>query len=288
MLSVLVALALIPLPGASVVLHERPADPVRLTAYGLGTQHAYLRGPAAFVRQRGASEVVVSPDGRRAAAVPAAYRGGHDTLVVTDRATGRSRRIRTVARPLMASYASWSRDGKKVLLTLEKKVSGKWRSIGYVTVDVAAGTSHTTVVAGADPAATFWWTPDGAVIAQRRGDAVVHRAGAKPKVLKGVGTLTGPDLFSPSGKRMTTWCPSRLAEHVCLVNPATGAIVSRSKLRPEAVVGWWNDSSLIAVVPYRNNYRLVVAGTSGSVERVLAEIPARTWRAELWLSFTRK
>ncbi|MFD1938130.1 hypothetical protein ACFSKW_42310 [Nonomuraea mangrovi] len=287
MLTVLVALALIPLPGTSVVLQEKPGDPVRLTAYGLGTRQAYLRGASTFVRQRGAAEVVVSPDGRMAAAVPAAYRGGRDALVVTDRATGRVKRIPTVARPLLASYASWSRDGKKVLLTMERKTSGKWVTSGYVTVDVAAGTAHPTTVAGVDPAATFWWTPDGGVISQHKGDAIVYKEGRRPRILQGVGTLTGPDLFSPSGGRMTTWCPSKFAEHVCL-DPATGKIVSRSGLRPETVVGWWNDSRLIAVVPHRKAYRLVVADTSGTVRRVLAAIPSGTWQAELWLSFTRK
>lgn len=288
MLTVLVALALIPLPGTSVTLHEQPGDPVRLTAYGLGTEQAYLRGASTFVSRRDAAEVVVSPDGRMAAAVTAAYRGGHDALVVTDRATGRAKRIPTVAGPLMASYASWSRDSKKVLLTLERKTSGKWRTSGYVTVDVAAGTARTTTVAGADPAATFWWTPDGGVIAQHKGGAIVHKEGRRPRILQGVGTPTGPDLFSPSGRRMTTWCPSRFAEHVCLVDPATGKIVSRSKLRPETVVGWWNDSRLIAVVPHRKAYRLVVADTAGTVRRVLAAIPSGTWQAELWLSFTRR
>ncbi|MGW4468851.1 TolB family protein [Nonomuraea sp. NPDC004354] len=288
MLSVLVALALIPLPGTSVVLQEKPGDPVRLTAYGLGTRQAYLRGATAFARQRGAAEVVVSPDGRFAAAVPAAYTGGRDALVVTDRTTGRVKRIPTVARPLMASYASWSRDGTKVLLTLERKTAGKWRTGGYVTVDVAAGTARTTVVADADPAATYWWTPDGGVIAQQGGGAIVLRAGRRPRLLPGVGTPAGPDLFSPSGRRMVTWCPARYAEHVCLADPATGRIVTRSRLKPETVVGWWNESRLIAVVPHQKGYRLVVADTAGRVRRVLAVIPSGTWQAELWLSFTRK
>ncbi|WP_156325371.1 hypothetical protein [Nonomuraea sp. SBT364] len=278
------------LPGANVKYHEQSGDPVRLTAYGLGTTGAYLRTGDRFARQRGLSEAALSPDGRTVAGVPRAYRSGHDALLLTDRATGTTRRIRTVKKPLTASYVSWTRDSRRVALTVERKTGGRWRAAGFTVVDVKAGTARTVTVAGMGAAAGFWWTPGGNLIATYGTGLRVYSAadGKVLRTLTGVGPPTGPeDSFSPSGRRMALWCPARFAGQICLADTATGRIAGRIAVEPEALFGWWDESHVIAVMAHRGAYRLAVVGLDGKVGRVLAAVPYRTWAAGLWLSFTR-
>jgi hypothetical protein len=281
----------LPLPGTGgVKYHEKVGDPIQLTAYGLGTKRTYLRKGTAFAREKSLSEVSVAPGGRLSAGVPRGYRSGYDVLVVTDRTTGASTRIRTVKKPLTASYASWSRDGTKVALTVEQKVSGKWRVLGFTVVDVAAKTARTVRVPGLSADAGFWWSPDGNLVARHGTGLRLHRPsdGAIVRTLAGVGLPTGPeDAFSPSGKRLATWCPSRFTEQLCLVDPITGKIAQRVNVRPEALFGWWDESHVVAVMAHRGAYRLSVVDLKGKVTRVLASVPARTWAAGLWVSFTR-
>ena len=277
------------LPGTNgMTYREQKGDPVRLAAYGLGTKRTYLRTPAgnAFTWEKSLSEVSVAPGGSLTAGVPAAYRSGYDALVVTDRATGRTTTIRTVKRPLTASYASWSRDGKRVALTVEQKVRGAWQVLGFTVVDVAARQARTVRISGLSPKAGFWWSPDGNLVARHGTGLRVYRPsdGAVLRTYAGAGLPTGPeDAYSPSGRRLATWCPARFTEPICLVDAATGTIARRVPARPEAVFGWWDESHLIAVMTQGNTRRLAVIDFSGKVTRV----PAATWDSDLWLSFTR-
>ncbi|MFI7700695.1 hypothetical protein [Nonomuraea sp. NPDC049480] len=288
-----VAQADLALPGTGGVKYrEQTGDPVQLTAYGLGTRRAYLRAAKgdAFTWEKSLSEVSVAPGGRLASGVPSAYRSGYDALVVTDRTTGTSTRIRTVRKPLTASYASWSRDGTKVALTVERKVGGKWQVAGFTVVDVAAKKARTVRISGLSPEAGFWWSPDGNLVSRHGTGLRLYRSsdGAVVRTLAGVGLPTGPeDAFSPSGRRLATWCPSRFEEQLCLVDPIAGRIAQRVNVRPEALFGWWDESHVIAVMAHRGAYRLSVVDLKGKVTRVLASVPARTWAAELWLAFTR-
>ncbi|MEV4395927.1 hypothetical protein [Nonomuraea sp. NPDC049607] len=281
------------LPGTGGMKYqEKSGDPVRLSAYGLGTAGTYLRAATgdAFTRQKSLSEVSVSPDGRLTAGVPSSYRAGFDSVVVTDRTTGKTATIRTVRKPMTASYASWSRDGRKVALTVEQKVSGTWRVLGFTVVDVRAGTASTVRVAGLARRAGFWWSPDGNLVSMYGTGLRVYRPadGTVLRTYADVGLPTGPeDSYAPSGKRLTTWCPSRFKEQVCLVDLATGTIAQRVAVKPEALFGWWDDSHLIAVTKAGNGRRLSVLDLTGRTTRVLADVPAATWAAELWVSFAR-
>ncbi|MFI9590559.1 hypothetical protein [Nonomuraea sp. NPDC052265] len=281
------------LPGTGGMKYqEKSGDPVRLSAYGLGTGNTYLRSATgdAFTRQKGLSEVSVSPDGRLTAGVPSSYRAGHDSVIVTDRATGKTARIRTVKKPMTASYASWSRDGRKVALTVEQKVGGTWQVLGFTVVDVRAGTASTVRVAGLARRAGFWWSPDGNLVSMYGTGLRVYRPtdGTVLRTYADVGLPTGPeDSYAPSGKRLTTWCPSRFKEQVCLVDLATGTIAQRVAVKPEALFGWWDDTHLIAVTTAGTGRRLSVLDLTGRTTRVLADVPAATWAAELWVSFAR-
>ncbi|MEU7748745.1 hypothetical protein [Nonomuraea sp. NPDC049158] len=283
----------LPLPGVSVKYQEKVGDPVRLSSYGLGTKSTYLRAKTGntFINQPTLSEAAVSPDAATVAGVPKSYRAGYDSLLLTDRASGQTRRVRTVKKPLAASYISWSRDGKRVALTVEQKVGGKWRTVGFTVVDVVAGTARTVRPAGLDGSADFWWSPGGDLVA-RFGDGLrTYRAsdGAALRTFAGIGLPTGPeDAFSPSGSRLTTWCPTRFKEQLCLVNPATGKIASRVAVSPEMLWGWWDESHVIAVTVHQGAYRLSVIDLTGKVTRVLAGIPSQTWKARFWMTFNRR
>ncbi|WP_336210290.1 TolB family protein [Nonomuraea sp. LPB2021202275-12-8] len=286
------ARAELPLPGTTVKYDERAGDPVRLSAFGLGNTSAYVRARAgdAFARQQGMSEAAVSPGGATVAAVPKSYRSGYDSVLLTDRAGGQTRRVRTVRKPLTASYVSWSRDGTRLALTVEQKVGGRWQAVGFTVVDVAAATARTVRVSGLSRGAGFWWTPDGNLVATYGTGLRLYRVadGMVLRTFAGVGLPTGPeDSFSPSGKRMAMWCPPRFTEQLCVADTGTGKIVQRVAVRPEALFGWWDDSHVIAVMAHQGAYRLAVLDLNGKVTRVLAAIPARTWAQELWLSFTR-
>lgn len=298
-LAVALMLAAAPLPaGADLPLsgtngmkyREKAGDPVRLSAYGLGAKRVYLRTGATFARQKTLSEVSVAPGGRLTAGVPAAYRSGHDTLVLTDRTTGATAAVRTVKKPLTASHISWTRDSRRVALTVEHKVSGRWRVLGFTVVDVAAKTARTVKVSGLSAEAAFWWSPDGNLVSRHGTGLRVYRPadGAVLRTYAGTGLPTGPEeSFSPSGRRLATWCPPRIKQHLCLVDPATGKIVRRVDARPEALFGWWDESHVIAVMAHRGAYRVSVLDLNGKVTRVLTGLPARTWAAELWLSFSK-
>ncbi|WP_433510306.1 hypothetical protein ACQP2T_41440 [Nonomuraea sp. CA-143628] len=281
----------LPLPGVSVKYQEKVGDPVRLSSYGLGTKSTYLRAKTGntFAEQPTLSEAAVSPDAATVAGVPKSYRAGYDSLILTDRASGKGRRVRTVKKPLAASYISWSRDSKRVALTVEQKVGGKWRTVGFTVVDVVTGTARTVRPAGIDGAAAFSWNPGGNLVARYGGGLRTYRAGdgATLRTFVGVGVPTGPeDAYSPSGSRLTMWCPARFTEQLCLLNPATG-VTRRLPIGQMTLFGWWDESHVIAVMTDQSTHRLSVVDLTGKVTRVLAEIPSRTWNARLWVAFTR-
>ncbi|GAA3171382.1 hypothetical protein GCM10010486_43380 [Nonomuraea roseoviolacea subsp. carminata] len=282
----------LPLPGVGVTYQQASRDPARLSTYGLGTKATYVRARTgdAFTVRAGVSEAAVSPDGRTLAAVPTTYRASKDALLLGDRTTGALRRVPTVAKPLAASSVAWSRDGRRVVLTVERKTGGSWRAAGFTVVDAAAGTARTVMVAGLDTRAAFTWTPAGELIA-RYGDGLrAYRAadGAVLSTHTALGRPAGPeDPYSPSGRRLALWCPPRSAERLCVADPATGRITRRVAVRPAALFGWWDEDHVIAVMPQNGAYRLTVVGLDGRVTRALAVIPARTWTAELWLTFNR-
>lgn len=289
--AILAVVLSVPLPGTGVRLAEKTGDPVRLSAYGLGAKQVYLRGTQGFVQQKALSEVAVSPDQTKAAGVPTAYKDGRDGLVLIDRATGKSVRVPTVKMPLTASYVSWSRDGSKVALTVERKTAGKWRSVGYTVVDVAKRTAITVTPAGLDARATVWWSPDGTLVSRYKTGVRFYRAadGKTVKTYLKTGLPTGPeDPFSPSGKRLATWCPARYTEHVCLADPATGAIAQRVAVRPAALFGWWDETHLIAALPKGTAYQLAVVDLAGKTTRVLGGVPAKAWKAGFWVNFARQ
>ncbi|MBG0829195.1 hypothetical protein HS041_15605 [Planomonospora sp. ID67723] len=277
------------LPGTSTTVREDSADRVRVTSYTVG-KAVYLRRGTGFVRRSSDTEITVAPKGTTALAVPSSYTGGYDSVTLLDVATGRGTRIRTVRKPLLAGFARWSRDGGKAVLTVRKKTATGWAATGFVLVDAAAKSARVVAVPGVDPAARFRWSPDGAdlVAGHRGGTRFYGQDGRVRRTLARTGTPAGgDDAFSPSGRRMTTWCPAAYAEHVCVWDRATGRLAARVNIRPAGLWGWWDDKHLIAVVARGGSYRAVVSDLRGGIVRVLAGIPSADWRNKLYLGYTR-
>ncbi|SDG20760.1 hypothetical protein SAMN05421505_102255 [Sinosporangium album] len=286
----------ISLPGTGVTLFENSADRLHVTSYNLSRNRTYLRDRSrdSFARKANYSEYTVSPGGGRAAGVSTSYTSaGFDTLVLLERGTGKSMMINTVRKPLTASYAFWSRDGSKIALTAERKSGGKWRTVGYAVVDVAARVSRYIPVPDVDPAGTFRWAADSTHLIVEHKDGVrFHRAG-DGRVVRHIAKVGPPaggeEALSPSGRLLTTWCPIRYAEKVCVIDRATGQIKNRVPTKAESLWGWWDESHVIAVVPKDGGYQAVVGDLRGRTVRVLAEISSSAYRTDkVYLSFTRK
>lgn len=278
------------LPDTGVTVRESPADPLTVTSYTLGNL-AYLRRGEAFAKQKGYQEITVAPGGAKALAVPTAYASGHDSVLLADLVTEKAVKIQTVQKPFVAHFAHWSRDGRKVALTVQRKAAGGWETTGFVVVDVAAKTARTVNVSGVDKTARFRWTPDNAqLVAAHQGgvrfygqDGTVRRTLAKTGAPAG-----GEDVFSPSGKGLMTWCPASYAEDVCVWDRSSGKLAVKVKgVKPKALLGWWDERSFVAVLPGSGVYKVVVIDVKGKGLRVLADVSARDWDKKIYLSYTR-
>ncbi|MEU9830201.1 hypothetical protein AB0D67_01555 [Streptosporangium sp. NPDC048047] len=277
------------LTGTGVTVHEKAADPVKVTSYTLGNV-AYLRRDGRFAKQTGYQEITVAPKGRRAVAVPTTYVNDHDSVLLADLTANTGSKVQTVARPLIAKFAHWSRDGAKAVLTVQRKNGTSWDTVGFAVVDAAAKTARAVTVQGADRAARFRWGPGGTevVTGHQGGTRFYGLDGGLRRTFAGTGAPAGgEDAFSPSGKDFLTWCPLTYTEPVCVRDRATGRLSARVNIRAQALLGWWDDRHLIAVVPSGGAYRAVVADLTGRSTRVLADIPAADWKAKVYLSYTR-
>ncbi|WP_344866068.1 hypothetical protein [Planomonospora alba] len=278
------------LPGTSATVREDTADPARVTAYSLKGA-VYLRRGGAFVKRPGDAEITVAPKGARALAVPASYDAGHDSVVLLDVATGRGTRIRTVRKPLVANSARWSRTADKAVLTVRRKAGTRWETTGFVIVDATARTARQVSPQGLDGSAVFHWSPDGTeVVAGYRGGTRFYGLdGSIRRTLAGTGVpIGGEDAFSPSGRRLATWCPAARTEHVCVWERATGRPAARLAVRPESMWGWWDERRLVAVLASGGAHRAVLVDLKGTPVRTLAAFSAADWEKKIYLSYTRK
>ncbi|MFI6511536.1 hypothetical protein ACIBCT_28335 [Streptosporangium sp. NPDC050855] len=279
------------LPGTRVTLREQATDPLRVTSYSSGTK-TYLRRGDGFTRQGAYQEVTVAPKGGKAIAVPTSYRNGHDSVVLLDLATSKATTIRTVRKPLVAHYAHWSRDGRKAVLTVQRKSGSAWVTSGFVIVDASARTAKPAIVAQVDGSARFRWSSDGSdVMAEYRGGTRFYgQDGAVRRTLVKTGRPAGgEDAFTPSGRGLMTWCPSTYTEHVCVWDRASGRLAAKVPgIRPKALWGWWDEKHFIAVIPSGGHYQVVLSTLKGRTTRVLAAFAAGDWDARIYLGYTRR
>lgn len=280
------------LPGTGVTLHERSGDRAWVSAFSVDRKNgSYARSGNRFIRKPGYWEFTVAPKGHRALGVPTNYVKGHDSVDIVNLASGKKVSITTVKAPFIAEYGLWSRDGRAVLLTVKKKVKKKWVPTGFVTVDVEAGRAHGVDLADLDKDTVFQWAPDGSVVADKGDDVVFYDTdGNQTSTFGGVGwTVGGEDVFSPSGKRLATWCPEKVSADICLWDAGSGDKVRQIYFAAEQVWGWWDDTHLIAVRKKGGGFQSVLIDLKGKVTRVLADISATAWKKDrVYLSYTHR
>ncbi|MET7336783.1 WD40 repeat domain-containing protein [Nonomuraea sp. NPDC005650] len=282
-------------PEVGVVLHERDGDPWRVTAVSkeVSPSHraAYLRSAdgISFRKKKGYDELVPAPKGGRVAGVPYSSPGAFDSVVVFDD-KGKAKRIRTVRKPLSTAYPAWTRDGRKLVLSIRKDGI---TTVGFVIVDPVTGTSKAVTVRGIDQDAAFQWTPDGRYLAANAWDQewnvrVIRPDGRTHRTLRKVGIMHGADAFSPSGKRLLTLCLSMEASNFCVWDFTSGKLVKRvNDESREWTIGWWDDRHLATVVRDEGeDARAVVTDLNGDITRVLATFSAKAGRGWVDLVYT--
>ncbi|WP_219535317.1 serine/threonine-protein kinase [Nonomuraea guangzhouensis] len=277
------------LPGGAITLFEQPSDPVTLTAYEVDDQkndddvdyaRQSLRGT--FDKYPGNVESLVSPNGRYLAGRPYGYTSdGYDSILLTDRPAGSSFRIKTVRKPLDAALRSWSKDGSKILLNVNKKIKNDWVTVGFAIIDVPEGKVKVIDVAddsirGSD----FGWDGDeeGVVIVYGKDEGLrfFDASGRPTRDLPGVGPLASGtrDIFSPSGKTFVTDCPGGGNGDHCLWDAATGRQVRRFSSDCDKVLGWYDESRLYCWEQDNAvNDEVRVMGFDGKLTRRLLEVP---------------
>ncbi|MEV0826361.1 TolB family protein [Nonomuraea rubra] len=282
-------------PDAGVVLHERDGDPWRVTAFSkeVSASHraTYLRSAdgISFTKKKGYDELVPAPKGGKVAGVPYSSPGVFDSVVIFDD-KGKAERIRTVRKPLSTAYPAWTRDGRKLVLSIQKDGI---TTVGFVIVDPVTGTSKAVTVRGVEEHAVFQWTPDGRYLTAGFWDQewdvrVIRQDGRTHRTLRNVGIMHGADSFSPSGKHLLTLCLSMEASNFCVWDFKSGKLIKRVNDESRAwTIGWWDDQHLATVVrDDDDDHRAVVTDLNGDITRVLATFSAKANRERVDLVYT--
>ncbi|MEV6036263.1 WD40 repeat domain-containing protein [Nonomuraea sp. NPDC052116] len=266
-------------PEADVILHEQDGDPWRVTAFSKAVSEsrsaAYLRSPdgISFVEKKGYSQLEPAPKGGRVAAIPYSSPGAYNSVVIFDSA-GKAKRIRTVRKPLKATVPEWTRDGRKLVLSIQKNGIN---TTGFVIIDAVTGTSKAVAVRNIDPASSFQWTPDGKYLAvgiweSDVGVRVYRQDGRTLRTLHKIGWMQGSDAFSPSGKQLLTLCYATTGSHYCLWDFKTGKLVKRvTYTGMQLTIGWWDDQHLFYEGSHSEGSQgAVVIDLNGKITRVAA------------------
>ncbi|MFI0417555.1 hypothetical protein [Spongiactinospora sp. 9N601] len=283
----------IELPATGVTLHERPDDRLRVTSYEL-YHGVYLRGKGSdvFTKRTQYYGLTVSPRGDRIAGLSEEYAAdGRDEVVLLDRGTWAEKRVKTVRGPWITDWLRWSPDGRYLVGTERKKLTDtKWAVSGFSIVDPKKLTYRQAKVTDPNPEAYFEWTPGArSVISWQDGEIKEYWLdGRLRRSLKVGNTPNGEYAFSPSGRRLLTWCPYEDDPEVCVVRWPEGKITKKVNFPAESLLGWWDERHFIAVAGKGRDFQVVVAGLDGKPVRVLADLDEKAWKiASVYLLYTR-
>ncbi|MET7329861.1 serine/threonine-protein kinase [Nonomuraea sp. NPDC005650] len=276
------------LPVVGATLHENPKDPVRLAAYleVAGKYTSYVRDRSGAFKAVGmAEEPMVSPDGDWVALNPwlKFQNAEMDQVKFTRLSTGESFTVATVKKPLQTMIPAWSRDGRRLLLSVVD--NGKpQRIVGFVLVDVAARKAVHVETAFTDNASlSFTFTPDGRIAkayfdGKTNGIDFYSDSGQVIKSMHWVGLPRDRDWYSPSGKQFVTVCPGGRKD-LCVWNAVTG---DRLKTVPLAdsegnLLGWFDESHLLVQEPgkKKGTAQVKIIDLVGKTVRVLADVNPR-------------
>ncbi|MEU8147611.1 protein kinase [Nonomuraea sp. NPDC048901] len=270
------------LADVDAILHENSADPVWLAAY-LQVKSPYK----AFARDRSgqfkevglAEEPRLSPTGDWVALNPWVkfQSSDMDQVRFTNLNTKESFTVNTVKKPAQTWSPAWSRDGRRLLLS----VSNAKRTLitGFAVIDVQARTATVVEAQYKDASSLpFAFTPDGKIA---RGYSATKSQGIETYDMSGkvihsmhwVGRPRDVSWYSPSGKQFMTVCPNN--KEICIWDATTG---DRTATVPGVkddsyVLGWFNeDNILVQESAKKGRAHVEIVDFLGEVKRVLADV----------------
>ena len=271
-------------PGLRATVYEHPGDRIWLAGYavrhGNEDQVHYVRGSRTgpFGRVDRYWDVVVSPDGRFEAGRPKRYVDGFAVVELVDRRTGEVRSINTVEKPFFYVSPRWSADGGRLLLTMREGTRpGDRRTLGFIVVDVAAGTAR---IRRLDDDSIrdgeFFWTGDQSQVLTRFTDGSAE--GLRFYDLDGrvVRESTEPGRmyhrplgpFSPSGGSFVARCPEG-EPGVCVWETSGWTRTATVRASCDSILGWYDDSHLLCWVHRGDDLRVSVIDLHGRTLRTL-------------------
>ncbi|GAA3445056.1 hypothetical protein GCM10018955_44940 [Planomonospora venezuelensis] len=270
------------LDGTSITVHEHPSDPVKIVSYLLTKRPftSYLRERSGTFRKLApGDEVVPSPDGTLVALHPwlKFLDSDHDQVKLSRPSTGEQFTVTTVKQPLQTIAPVWSRDGSRLLLSILDR--DKELISGFVLIDPASRTATAVETEYIDDISRpFAFMPDGRIArgfsdGKRIGVNVYDTTGRVVRSMHWVGNPLSTTWFSPSGAVFATICPKNDGTF-CVWNTKTG---DRRATVPAASgahwAGWFNEQHVILQVPHKKGTRFQIVDLTGTVVRVLADVP---------------
>ncbi len=248
------------LPGISATIYENPADPVRLTYYevedkakNLWINYPRSESDGRFKKTVKYWQQTISPDGTLAAGRTKNYTSDdYHGVDIINRATGGVTTVKTVKRPLTYEYGEWTKDSKRVLLSIRNPGGSTWTTKGFIVVDVASGTASVKRINDSSiKEGRFYWSGDGTMVATyykngtTKGIRFYDLDGNVVSTLSNVGEPynTSSGLFSPSGDSIVTKCVDDGAK-TCVWSASSGIETIRFSSDCTKVLGWWDEQHL--------------------------------------------
>jgi predicted Ser/Thr protein kinase len=249
------------LPGVAATAYENPSDAIWLTYYevqrdGKGTWINYPRESrgGSFKKSLKYWQTSISPDGRLAAGRTKKYTSNHYHAVeIVDRETKRTRSIDTVKSPYTYDSPEWTKDGKRLLLTMKDPREKEWTAIGFIVVDVEAGKAKAVRIKDTSiKDGHFYWSGDESQVVvsfvRKGADGLrfYDLDGGKAREITGVGAAynTSTGLFSPSGRSFVTKCPEDEGSGDCVWDTASGRKTRTVESECTKVLGWYDETHL--------------------------------------------
>jgi hypothetical protein len=257
---------------------------------------AYRTARGAYYRRFGGTEFV--PAGVPADDVSASPDGNWLALAGMAKVTFVSRTGSErfdVPVPATAWRPTWSRDSKRLLLTLTTPDKRRLPS-GFALVDVARRTVTPvdTDEESRQGEGVYAWLPDGSgvTVSYRAGRDYGMRirdlGGHETRSMAWVGYTTGRGMFSPSGRLFVTLCPS--GGTFCAWDTDTG--VRRASLvitfSGSEFWGWYDENHLLVLDPRKDPQRMVAMDFLGREQRLVATVAAADNTAELFVARARR
>ncbi|GAB1818019.1 protein kinase domain-containing protein [Herbidospora sp. RD11066] len=256
-----------------ITLHENPDDGLWVSSYedsrGDG-EASYVRDPATgeFTSIGNLADPLVSPGGRFVAILPGnrVLAPDSDFVRFTDRLTGTTREVKTVARPALGRTPVWSADGTRLLMTVRGSEADS-PATGFVVVDPVTGVSvaEDLAVPGSEP---FRWGPESGTLARETGGTttIYSLTGEVVRELKDTG-----DLYATRDGALLTGCDDG---RVCVLDALTGEERSRFALAEGLSVDGWLDGEHVLVSRRgKERFEVMLYDLTGKRTRIIADGP---------------